>query len=306
LLFIKYISYHVKKNELSKNALGENQLYWLEENHRALVVGNYSKESLRGYLSELRLLFHYYHEKNVEDITQQDITQYIIFIKSVHGVGLAKCRSVAHSCSFFFKKVIQKPFVLPTVLYPRKVFVLPAVMTQLEIKQLYNTLVDVRQKVVISLLYGTGMRLNELRNLQWQDIERSNKRIKIRQGKGAKDRFTLLSPTIIKDLENYYYKNKTQSYVFESNLIKSKPLHNRSLQIIVNAAMVKAGFVSGKYTAHTLRHSFATHLLDNGCDINTIKILLGHADLRTTGIYLHLQQSKRDGIISPLEYATHE
>ncbi len=281
-------------------------MYWLEENYRALLVGNYSKESIRGYLSELRLLFHYYHEKNVEDITQQDITQYIIFIKTVHGVGLAKCRSVAHSCSFFFKKVIQKPFVLPTVLYPRKVFVLPAVMTQLEIKQLYNTLVDVRQKVVISLLYGTGIRLNELRNLQWQDIERTNQRIKIRQGKGARDRFTLLSPTIVKDLENYYRKYKTQSYVFESILIKSKPLHNRSLQIIVNAAMVKAGFVSGKYTAHTLRHSFATHLLDNGCDINTIKILLGHADLRTTGIYLHLQQSKRDGIISPLEYATHE
>lgn len=281
-------------------------MYWLEENYRALLVGNYSKESIRGYLSELRLLFHYYHEKNVEDITQQDITQYIIFIKSVHGVGLAKCRSVAHSCSFFFKKVIQKPFVLPTVLYPRKVFVLPAVMTQLEIKQLYNTLVDVRQKVVIGLLYGTGMRLNELRNLKWQDIERSNQRIKIRQGKGARDRFTLLSPTIVKDLENYYRKYKTQSYVFESILLKSKPLHSRSLQTIVNAAMVNAGFVSGKYTAHTLRHSFATHLLDNGCDINTIKILLGHADLRTTGIYLHLQQSKRDGIISPLEFATHE
>ena len=281
-------------------------MYWLEENYRALLVGNYSKESIRGYLSELRLLFHYYHEKNVEDITQQDITQYIIFIKSVHGVGLEKCRSVAHSCSFFFKKVIQKPFVLPTVLYPRKVFVLPAVMTQLEIKQLYNTLVDVRQKVVISLLYGTGMRLNELRNLKWQDIERSNQRIKIRQGKGARDRFTLLSPTIVKDLESYYRKYKTQTYVFESILLKSKPLHSRSLQTIVNAAMVNAGFVSGKYTAHTLRHSFATHLLDNGCDINTIKILLGHADLRTTGIYLHLQQSKRDCIISPLEFATHE
>jgi site-specific recombinase XerD len=115
-----------------------------------------------------------------------------------------------------------------------------------------------------------------------------------------------LSPTIVKDLENYYRKYKTQSYVFESILLKSKPLHSRSLQTIVNAAMVNAGFVSGKYTAHTLRHSFATHLLDNGCDINTIKILLGHADLRTTGIYLHLQQSKRDGIISPLEFATHE
>jgi len=85
LLFIKYNITHFRKNELPKNTLGENQLYWLEENHRALVVGNYSKDSLRGYLSKLRL-FHYYHEKNVEDIPQKDITQYIIFIKTVHGV----------------------------------------------------------------------------------------------------------------------------------------------------------------------------------------------------------------------------
>ncbi len=281
-------------------------MYWLEENYRALLVGNYSKESIRGYLSELRLLFHYYHQKNVEDITQQDITQYIIFIKTVHGVGLAKCRSVAHSCSFFFKKVIQKPFVLPTTIYPRKVFVLPAVMSQQEVKKLYSSLRDIRQKAVISLLYGTGIRLNELRNLQWQDIERSNQRIKIRQGKGAKDRFTLLSPTILKDLEAYYRKYQSKQYIFESILLKGRPLHNRSLQIIVNAAMVTAGFVSGKYTAHTLRHSFATHLLDAGCDIHTIKILLGHADLRTTGIYLHLQQSKRNNIVSPIEYAIDE
>lgn len=260
---------------------------------------------MRNYLMEMRLLFQYYHLKTVEDITQQDITQYILFIKKVHGVGLAKCRSVAHSCGFFFKRVIQKTYVLPSVLYPRKVFVLPAVMSQHEVKQLYSSLKDVRQKVVIGLLYGTGMRLNELRNLQWTDIERSQQRIKIRQGKGNKDRYTLLSNTLIKDLEVYYHQYRCSVYVFESNLMKGKPLHNRSLQIIVNAAMVRAGFEMGKYTAHTLRHSFATHLLDKGCDINSIKILLGHADLRTTSIYLHLQQAKRGSIESPLEDASH-
>lgn len=281
-------------------------MYWLEELHRAMVVGNYSPQSVRGYMMELRHLFHYHHQKNVEDITQQDITQYIIFIKSVHGVGWAKCRSVAHSCSFFFKKVLQKPFVLPSTLYPRKVFALPEVMSQEETRRLYASITDVRQKVVIGLLYGTGMRLNELRNLQWSDIDRQNNRIKIRLGKGAKDRFTLLSPTMLSDVEHYYRKYRCEKYVFESSAYKGKPLHGRSLQTIVNAAMVQAGFVSGKYTAHTLRHSFATHLLDAGCDINTIKILLGHSDLRTTGIYLHLQQSKRSCIVSPLELASHE
>lgn len=273
--------------------------------HRALQVGNYSKQSMRNYLMEMRLLFQYYHLKTVDDITQQNITEYILFIKKVHGVGLAKCRSVAHSCGFFFKRVIQKPFVLPSTLYPRKVFVLPAVMSQVEIKQLYCSLIDLRQKVVVGLLYGTGMRLNELRNLQWTDIERGNQRIKIRQGKGNKDRYTLLSDTILKDLAAYYQQYRCSVYIFESTLMKGKPLHNRSLQTIVNAAMVNAGFESGKYTAHTLRHSFATHLLDKGCDINSIKILLGHADLRTTSVYLHLQQSKRACIVSPLEDASH-
>lgn len=281
-------------------------MYWLDQMHQLLEVGNYAHQSVRNYLMEVRLLFHYYHDKNVEDISQQDITQYLLFIKKVHGVGLAKCRSVAHSCSFFFKKVIQKSFILPSTLYPRKNFVLPEVMSQQEVKQLYTSLIDVRQKAVISLLYGTGMRLNELRNLQWKHIERSNNRIKIIQGKGAKDRYTLLSPTIIKDLETYYRTYQSKQFVFESIQLKGNPLHNRSLQTIVNAAMVKGGFVSGKYTAHTLRHSFATHLLDGGCDIHSIKTLLGHADLRTTGIYLHLQQSKHNSIVSPLELATNE
>lgn len=279
-------------------------MHWLEQLHQALLVGNYGKGTIRNYMMEMRLLFQYHHHKEVENISQQDITQYIIFVKTVHGVGYAKCKSVAFSCSFFFKKIIKKPFVLPATLYPRKEFKLPAVMSQEETKQLCSSLTDPRHKVVIALLYGTGMRIGELRNLQWQDIERKNNRILIRQGKGSKDRYTLLSPTIIKHLEDYYRTYQTRTFVFGSKQMKGKPLYIRSLQTIVNAAMVQAGFPSGKYTAHTLRHSFATHLLDNGCDMHTIQILLGHSDVRTTMVYLHLQQSKRDRIVSPIEYAS--
>ena len=270
------------------------------------MVGNYGKGTVRNYMMEMRLLFQYHHHKEVENISQQDITQYIIFIKTVHSVGLAKCRSAAQSCGFFFKKVIQKPFVLPTTLYPRKEFKLPSVMSQEETRLLCTSITDPRHKAVIYLLYGTGMRIGELSNLQWSDIERKNNRILIRQGKGHKDRYTLLSPTIIKHLEDYYRTYQTRTFVFGSKLMKGKPLHSRTLQTVVNAAMVKAGFPSGKYTAHSLRHSFATHLLDNGCDLHTIKTLLGHTNIKTTMIYLHLQQSKRDRIVSPIEYAINE
>lgn len=281
--------------------MGENQLHWLNQLHITLEVGNFGQGTVRSYLMEMRLLFQYHHQKDVELISEEDINQYIMFIKTVHGVGRAKCRSVAQSCSFFFKHVIKKPFILPSKLYPRKEFVLPPVMTVEQVKQLCTGITDVRQKAVISLLYGTGMRLGEVKNLKLSDIERSNKRILVRQGKGAKDRYTLLPKLVLENLENYYRQYRPKVFMFENNKLKDKVLHERSVQTIVNSAMTKAGFESGRFTSHTLRHSFATHLLDSGCDIHTIKILLGHSKIETTMIYLHLQQSKRNSIVSPLD-----
>lgn len=250
----------------------------------------------------MRLLFQYHYQKEVEQITDEDIMRYIVFIKEVHKVGRAKCRSAAQAFSFFFKHVIKKPFVLPSKLYPRKEFVLPAVMTESEVKQLLDGITDPRQQVVTGLFYGCGIRLSELKSLEWTDIHRSSNRLLIRQGKGNKDRYTLLPKTLLGQLETWYRACRSRVYLFESKQIKGSSLHARSLQNIVNAAMVKSGFPSGQYTAHTLRHSFATHLLDNGCDLHTIKELLGHVKIETTMIYLHLQQSKRNLIVSPLDH----
>ena len=301
LSFIKYNNYYAKKNELSKNALGVNQLHWLDQLHQVLVVGNYGRGTIQSYLAEMRLLFHYFHEKDVEQITEQDILNYMMFIKTVHGVGRAKCKSVAQSCAFFYRHVIKKPFVLPSKLYPRKEFVLPSVMTQEQIKHLFANMSEARQRAVISLLYGCGLRLGEVQSLKMSDIERSSNRILIRQGKGNKDRYVLLPVYVLNELEHYYRAYRPKVYLFESKQLKDKPLHSRSVQTIVNSAMMSSGFKSGIYTAHSLRHSFATHMLDIGSDIHSIKTLLGHSKIETTMIYLHLQQSKRDALVSPID-----
>lgn len=249
----------------------------------------------------MRLLFHYFHEKDVELIAQQDIMEYMLFIKRVHEVGRAKCRSVAQSCAFFFKHVIEKPFVLPSKLYPRNEFRLPQVMSQVEIRQLFGACQDLRQRAVISLLYGSGLRCGEVQRLVHTDIERGSKRILIRQGKGNKDRYVLLPAMVLQSLTDYYRQYKPVKYMFESPQRPGHPLHQRSIQSIVNAAMASAGFEVGKYTSHTLRHSYATHALDMGCDIHSIKTLLGHSKIETTMVYLHLQQSKRDALVSPID-----
>jgi site-specific recombinase XerD len=174
-------------------------------------------------------------------------------------------------------------------------------MAQTQVKHLYLALTEPRQRAVISILYGTGMRIGEVTKLKMSDIERANNRILVRQGKGAKDRYVMLGAQVLLDIETYYRAYRPKGWLFESKQYPGRSLHNRSMQTIVNAAMVTAGFPSGQYTAHTLRHSFATHMLDNGCDIHTIKTLLGHAKIETTMIYLHLTLQRRNSLVSPLD-----
>ncbi len=274
---------------------------WLDKLHHSLLVGNYADDTIRNYLQELRLIFHFHHKKSAEELIEADITAYLLFIKRVHLVGYAKCKMVAHSASYFFKNVLRKPYVLPSKLFPRKEWKLPPVMTLEEIKLLFEQTIDLRQRVIINILYGTGIRLAELQALEFTDIERSENRIKIRQGKGKRDRYALLPKSLLEVLEEYYRVFRPKKFIFESPLLQGRALHERTLQTTINSAIENAGLGGNHYTAHTFRHSFATHLLDDGTDLYTIKELLGHSKIETTMIYLHLTTTRRSTLISPLD-----
>lgn len=277
------------------------QTEWLTILHETLRMGNYGRGTIKNYGMEVRLLFQYYHNREVESLGPDDLRKYMLYVKDVQGGGYAKQKSVAFSCSFFFKHVLQKPELLPAKIYPRSCFTLPKVMSREEVLHLLGSIRDIRQYAVICLLYGTGMRIGELLKITFPDIERANKRILIRQAKGHKDRYVLLPWQALNAITDYYRAYHPEVYLFESSRIKRSPMHVRQLQTLVKSAMEGAGFGDRQYTAHTLRHSFATHLLDNGCDIHTIKSLLGHSNIKTTMVYLHLQQRKREQLISPLD-----
>jgi site-specific recombinase XerD len=264
-------------------------------------VGNYGQGTIRNYIQEMRLLFQYHSEYPVAEMDQNHLNDYLHYIKTIHGVGYSKCKMVANACCFFFRHVIQRPLVLPSKLFPKKEFKLPAVMSQSEVAQLLKTLTNVRDRVLIGLLYGSGLRLGEAQKLELSDIDRQCKQLKVRQGKGHKDRFTLLPAQLLRDLEEYWRAYRMKKFIFESPQLQGRPLHHRSLQVLVNQCMEQAGFKDKPYTSHTLRHSFATHLLENGNDLHTIKELLGHSNIETTMVYLHLQQTKRAVLVSPLD-----
>ena len=206
----------------------------------------------------------------------------------------------AQSISFFFRHVLKTAYVIPSVIYPRKSTTLPAVMSAEEIKTLIDSVTNIKHRTIIMLLYSSGMRLSEIADLKITDIDSKLMRIKIVQGKGAKDRFTILSQQVLLELRAYYLIYKPKEYLFNGDR-PGKRYGMRSIQHLVQKALIKIGLNSKNYSVHTIRHSFATHLVDNGTDLHTVKELLGHSSLQTTMQYLHLTSTRIDKVISPYD-----
>ena len=264
-----------------------------------MIALHYSPKSIQNYVREMRFLLEYYPDLLPGDITDKHITAYMCYVKEVLKCGRDKCRSAAAAFSFTWKHVFKQPFSLPTKLYPKRGFRLPEVMTETEVATLIGTVKNPKSKTILSLFYATGIRVNEAVHIKLCDIDRSHMRIRITHGKGSKERFAILSPVLLKQLEDYYRQYKPTVYLFNSST-KGNAMGCRGMQLIMQTAVKNSGLKTG-YSLHTLRHSFATHLLNAGCNIHTIKELLGHSHLQTTMVYLHLQSHVMQQVVSPLD-----
>ena len=146
----------MKTNEISAKVLNTDAQSWIEKLRVVLLIQDKGKGTVKNYTGEMILLFKYYNNKTVESITGEDIQQYLIYIKTVHLVGRAKCRSTASACAFFNKQVIKMPYVLPSALYPKKQFILPNIKSQQEVTALFAASLTLKEYCVIGLLYGNG------------------------------------------------------------------------------------------------------------------------------------------------------
>jgi site-specific recombinase XerD len=181
---------------------------------------------------------------------------------------------------------------------PREKKPLPKVISLQEVNALINNTNNIKHRCIVSLLYGAGLRRAELLNLKLTDIDSKRMVIEVRNGKGGKDRLTILSETVLSDLRRYYKEWKPKTYLFEGS--KGKKYSPASVLNIVKKAARKAG-IKKTVTPHMLRHSFATHLLENGTDLRYIQVLLGHNSTRTTEIYTQVAVNNIKIIKSPLE-----
>lgn len=274
----------------------------LELLQKTMIAGNYSKRSITAYLREIRYICAYFPDLSPKEWNDKHIIDYMSYLKTVHQVSYSKCKMTAQSVAFFFRHVLKRPYDVPSKLYPKREFKLPNFLTKEEMQKLIESCRSPKQAAIIELFYSSGLRLDELRMLKMTDIDSKNNRIFVRCGKGRKDRVTLLSKRLVETLRYYYVAQevKPKVYLFEGSII-GEPMHSRSIQHSVVLAYKYAGLSNKGHKVHALRHSFATHLLDAGIDIHTIKELLGHSDIKTTMVYLHLQTSKRNLIVNPLD-----
>lgn len=202
---------------------------------------------------------------------------------------------------FYYEQVLGREKFFWEIPRPKKQYILPKVLGENELKRLFNALQNKKHKAILFTAYSAGLRVSEVVNLQLKHIDRSRMQIYIERAKGKKDRYVMLSPVLMDILSNYYKTSKPRrlKYIFEGPE-PGTPYSAKSMQKIFQMARERAG-INKMLTFHSLRHSFATHLLEKGVDIKYIKDLLGHFDIKTTATYLHVKREQLVNISSPLD-----
>ena len=255
-----------------------------------LKLKGFSQLTLKNY-SFFVSKFLEFSKKKAEELNEDDAKSYLVSLfdsKSKATISLA-----ASSINFFFK-ILGKD--IKKIDLPKKDKALPQVLSQEEVKKILEFSETLKSKLMMSMLYSSGLRVSELVNLKKNDLDLKEKMGWVRKGKGNKDRIFSISESLCTELKLYFDKHPENIYLFS----KDKPLTTRNIQKIIQKIAKNAG-IQKKVTPHTLRHSFATHLLESGTDIRVIQVLLGHSNLSTTQLYAHVSQETIRSIKNPLD-----
>ncbi|MDX1629448.1 MAG: tyrosine-type recombinase/integrase, partial [Fulvivirga sp.] len=252
---------------------------------RELVVNRYSESTRRTYMAMFREFLKYNYPKPLHHINRDDILDFQKYLVDERKVSRSYQNQSINAIKFFMEKVLGLERQVFNIKRPKKANRLPIVLSKEEVSRMLSTISNIKHKAILTTIYASGLRISELINLKIQDIDSDNRRIWVRNAKGAKDRATLLSPNQLELLRTYYKKYRPKNYLFEGP--KNAKYTASSIRKIFKRALRNA-HIEKYATVHSLRHSFATHLLENGVNLRLIQVLLGHNSTKTTEIYTHV------------------
>lgn len=263
---------------------------------RELKIRNYSRRTIKSYLYYNRELL-FFRQKDPREITAEDVRLYLEYLSDNHSANTV---SVAYNAIQFYYREIWRRTIFANLRHPKRGKYLPVVLSKQEVARLLATLTNPKHHCIVSLLYGAGLRVGEVVRIKMRDIDFDRMLLRVFQGKGKKDRLTLLPKSLHEILRHQNELKKPGDFLFTNNRGVGGRLTEATVQKIVASAAERAGIAKNVHP-HTLRHSFATHLLENGTDIRYIQELLGHAKLATTQIYTHVASNNLSEIKSPLD-----
>ncbi|TAK08444.1 integrase [bacterium] len=258
---------------------------------------SFSPRTQESYVSAMVGLVKHYR-RSPDQLTQDEIRSYLLHLEQ-RGLSASSCNVAISGMKFFYQQILgwneQRLFLPPK----KRTWRLPEVLSPREVERLLSATVKLRDRCLLMTAYAAGVRVSELVHLKRSDIDPERMMIRVEQGKGKKDRYTILSQRLLGELRRYKQAYQPVTWVFFGK-DRNHPLDITAAQKVYNLAKQKSGVEKGK-GIHTLRHCFATHLLEAGVDLVTIKTLLGHNSLQSTQRYLQIRRPKLGSTTSPLD-----
>jgi integrase/recombinase XerD len=261
-------------------------------------VRNYSPRTQEMYVHRVaRFAAHF--GRSPDQLTPEDVRTYLVHLKDVEQASWSAFNQAVSALRFFYKVTLGRADVVAEIAYPRSSKKLPTVLSREEVGRLLRAVRHPKHRAVVATLYATGLRLSEALSLKLCDVDAERMVITVRQGKGRKDRTVMLSPRLLEVIRRYTRQEQPEEWLFPGRR-RDQRLHETAIQRALAAARGAAG-ITKHATAHTLRHSFATHLLESGTDPRLIQTLLGHRSVKTTSIYTHVSAQRLHSTPSPFD-----
>lgn len=260
----------------------------------------YADSTVVTYTEALKAFLGFYHDKTVDEISNNDIIRFNNEYILAKGFSASYQNQIVNAIKLFFKQVNNSRIEIELIHRPKRQKLLPNVLSKEEIKLILEAHNNLKHKAMLSLVYSCGLRCGELLKLKPEHIDSKRNVLIIKQAKGRKDRIAPLSQKIVVMLREYFVACKPAVYLFEGQT-QGKPYDARSLQLVLKQALQKVN-IKKPVSLHWLRHSYATHLLENGTDLRYIQEILGHSSSKTTEIYTHVSTKNIQNITSPFDY----
>jgi site-specific recombinase XerD len=265
---------------------------------------NYAQSTIRAYIRTVEHFARHFH-RSPDRLGPEHIRQYQAAMFRTWKLAPNTVTQRLAALRFFYIQVLKRAWSVAETPYPKKVLHLPEILSQQEVARLIDATETPFQRILVLTLYATGARRAEVARLKVSDIDSQRMVVPIRGGKGRKDRDGMLSPALLEALRTYWrgLRHKPTVWLFPGNRwhTSNRPVTTKVLWTACQQAALRAGLEHKHIHPHTLRHCFATHLLEAGADLRTIQILLGHRDLEETTIYLHLSRKHLSATASPLD-----